>query len=206
MGLSPIVLSVPARAERHADSGASARSRGPSTGARVGACVFCGFGARGWIEPPASHDRRREPACVLCRLTQDLLRPEIDREAVLIWLPEMTQGALIAIARGVHFALAKHGLRPDAERLLASAPAGALSAFSAFAALKERSAAAKERLGSAFPSELGEALVEAGDAVYGHREALLSGVRLLPLGRFYRDGRDVYPDLLAQLRQDIGGR
>ncbi len=163
-----------------------------------GACSFCGCSI--------THAGLREkmtqnaaPICCLCHLCQHLERPEIDREAVVIWLPEFTQGALNALVRKIHLIQFEHNkpLGPDRRALHGREPLRA--AASAYVALDERSAAAKERIGTASPRELAEALSLLSAGSYAQRTKLLGGARLLPLGRFFVDGRDVYPQMLKGL-------
>lgn len=46
------------------------------------------------------------------------------------------------------------------------------------------------------PSDLARALLRLSPAVHARRAALLGGVRLLPLGRFFVAGEDVYPKIV----------
>ncbi|MBU3888014.1 hypothetical protein [Methylosinus sp. KRF6] len=140
--------------------------------------------------------------CALCLLSQNLERPEIDREAVLIWLPEFTQGAVNALVHRVHSSFARHG-KPVSwplDPLPANSPDDLLAASSAYAALIERSVIAKQRLGTSAPRDLAEALSFISPSSYARRHELLGGARLLSLGRFFVDGRDIYPRLLVKER------
>ncbi|WOJ91779.1 hypothetical protein RZS28_18800 (plasmid) [Methylocapsa polymorpha] len=203
MPLLPLILSTHASSyclgsETHKslDSGSS------------GSCQFCGLEAENWRERfhlNGDHGDERPTniavACVLCHLAQHLERLTIEEEALLIWLPEMTQGALNACMRGVHQTLAAHGEAPHLSRGPKSDHRSVLAAASAYGAFRARAAAAVERLGSTSPAVLGEALLRLSAEDYGRRDKLLAGVRLLPLGRFYRNGEDIYPDLIKQLNE-----
>ena len=68
--------------------------------------------------------------------------------------------------------------------------------YHARSALGARGSAAANRLGTDRPSELASAFYRLSPAAYAHRAKLLDGVRLLPLGRFYDGGRDVYPAIV----------
>ncbi|MEK8121707.1 hypothetical protein WOB59_00880 [Methylocystis sp. IM4] len=164
-----------------------------------GACWFCGCSITHYAGLREKTARFAAPICCLCHLCQHLERPEIEREAVVIWLPEFTQGALNALVRKIHLTLAAHDkpLGPDRRALHGRQPL--LAAASAYAALDERSAAAKERIGTASPRELAEALSLLSAGSYARRTKLLGGARLLPLGRFFVDGRDVYPQMLKSV-------
>ena len=52
-------------------------------------------------------------ACPLCDLPLHLERPQIDQEAALIWLPEMSQLAVNSVMRAIHMRL--RALREDVQ-------------------------------------------------------------------------------------------
>jgi intracellular multiplication protein IcmJ len=199
MRLLPLVLSAHPSVW-NADAGGLRRERTVSPDS---SCQFCGFQARGWQESfhlNGDHDDdspgNLTVACVLCNLTQQLGRPTIDAEAMLIWLPEMSPAALNAVARRIHHGLQAQGEPPHMERRPQSDTPELRALYSAFTALRERGAAAQSRLGTISPRALGAALLGLDPAAYERRASLLGGTRLLPRGRFYRDGQDVYPRLL----------
>jgi len=199
MRLLPLVLSAHPSAW-NADVGGRRRERTVSPDS---SCQFCGFRAPGWQEPfhlNGDHDDDSSGnlavACVLCKLTRDLGRPTIDAEATLIWLPEMSQAALNAVTRHIHHGLQALGEPPHMERRPQSDTPELRALYSAFTALRERGAAAQGRLGTTSPRALGAALLGLDSAAYERRASLLGGTRLLPRGRFYRDGKDVYPQLI----------
>jgi intracellular multiplication protein IcmJ len=166
-------------------------------------CAFCGVHSGHWQRFVASlrrgHDR--VAVCPLCLLPQHLERPSIDGEAVLVWLPEMSQAALNMTMREIHIEL--RGLGEDlhdAERLrLDTRERQRL--YRARAAISARSAAAAARLGTDKPSELAGALFRLSPGAYAKRARLLGGVRLLALGRFWDGGRDVYPEIVDVWRE-----
>ena len=168
-------------------------------------CQFCGQPTAGWQERYHLNDDHADatPAnvvtsCPLCHLPQHLNRPEIDREAVLIWLPEMAQAALNVLVRQLHLALLAAGQGPMWQPAGGVVPPPAAHApLAAYRALHERAAVADMRLGTSSPRQLGAALLRLPGSEYRHRAALLGGIRLLPLGRLYRDGRDSYPAMLS---------
>jgi intracellular multiplication protein IcmJ len=136
-------------------------------------------------------------SCALCQLPQDLNRADIDREAILIWLPEMAQAALNILVRQIHLACLQAGTSPAfGDGRHAKAPSAATSALMAYRTLYERWAAAEVRVGTAAPRQLGVALLALKASDYERRAALLGGLRLLSLGRFFHEGRDVYPERL----------
>jgi hypothetical protein len=62
--------------------------------------------------------------------------------------------------------------------------------------LSERIQPAIDRVGTSSAHELGFALLELSPAAYARRAALLGGLRLMPLGRFFDGDRDVYPEIV----------
>src|SRR6202020_1081753 len=100
--------------------------------------------------------------------------PEIDSEAVLIWLPEMAQGAVNVLTRHLHLACAAAGLTPAYEDLVRIAPATS-PAYRAYQTLHERTSAAALRLGTTSPRHLGSALLELEPSAFDRRTALLGG-------------------------------
>jgi hypothetical protein len=160
--------------------------------------VFCGIRSGSW--QTTSHldggALAAAPACPLCTLARRLDRPRIDEEALLIWLPQMSQQAVNTIIREIHIKLRDAG-EPlgddDALRLVTPARNELCSARAELAA---RAAGAASRLGTDAPSELGSALCQLSPSVYMRRSALLGGLRLLPRGRLFEADRDVYPEIV----------
>lgn len=145
----------------------------------------------------AQHGAEIVAACQLCALCRGLDRPRIADEVVPVWLPEMTQRALVAVVRRLHLVCHAHGQPPT---MLGVPPPGSpvlSQAWGLHMALVRRVPLAKARLGTTDMGELAEAL---DDAAWAGADvpSLLGGLRLLPLGRFFdRRGVDVYPDALA---------
>src|SRR5271166_1763091 len=208
MDLLPLTLSV-AVAARSTDDG--------TVGGQVvrplgDTCRFCGIHAGGRQVPYRFECEdaglaRVAAACPLCALTQGLDRPTIGQEAVLVWLPEMTQRALIVLVRTIHLTLYRQRIRPAMDRApLAGGNARAAAAWSAYEALYERRIAAAELLGSNAPRDLAAALLALSPAAYKERFRALAGIRLLPRGRLFENGHDVYPDLLAAWGRDAASK
>jgi intracellular multiplication protein IcmJ len=160
MRLEPLVLSV-------------CESESPG-GAPRSSCPFCGVRLA---------EGRDEASCAPCSLVRHLERETIAEEAVLIWLPEMTQAALNALAHGAHRRLARDGALHRAASPFGGAreqvPNGALNTIRALGA---RSFEAETRLGASSPRVLGAALMRMKPKVYQDRAQLLGGLRLLSLG------------------------
>ncbi len=201
MARLPIVISAHPSAWM-CDNGGNAEG-GPATPGN--SCQFCGQPTAGWQEPYHLNDNHADNApanlavaCPLCHLPQHLNRAEIDRESVLVWLPEMSQAALNILARQIHLACIETRLPAAYEHMarMRSPSMGSSAAFQAYRTVYERSSAAQIRLGTSSPRLLGAALRAMPKAQYEKRDDLLGGVRLLPLGHLYRAGRDIYPDIL----------
>lgn len=199
MARLPLVLSAHPSAWT-AEAGLSERKVGASGPA---ACQFCGQLTAGWQVPYHLNDDHTDntpgnvvASCPLCHLPQHLNRPQIDSEAVLVWLPEMAQGAISVLARCIHLACVAAGFAPFEAQAVRAPAARALAGYHAFRALYERRAAAELRLGTTSPRQLGAALLGLSEADYERRTKLLGGIRLLPTGRLFQGGRDIYPDML----------
>ncbi len=183
MRLAPLVLSV-----RESGRARSARS----------SCPFCGVRFAEGQAPFLCPDRSVDFSCAPCHLVRHLERDTIAEEAVLIWLPEMTQAALNALAHGAHKRLAGEGALHLAANPFALTPErGPDGALEAVRALEARSAEAEARLGTTCPRVLGAALMRMKPRVYQDRARLLGGLRLLSRGRFFIEAEDIYPRLIG---------
>ena len=184
MRLQPLILSV--------------RESGRTGGGAQSSCPFCGVRFAEGQEPFLCPDGSADFSCAPCHLVRHLERDTIAEEAVLIWLPEMTQAALNALAHGALKRLARDGALDRAASPFAvtpeQVPNGALEAIRA---LEARSFEAETRLGASSPRVLGAALMRMKPRLYEDRARLLGGIRLWPRGRFFVDGEDIYPQLIA---------
>lgn len=170
----------------------------------TGCCRFCGFDAGDWREPfHCNGDHTDQSAnnivasCPLCHLCQHPERPEIDAEAALIWMPAISQAALMSLVRGIHLIAYRHGQPPSLERPPRTSDAGLVAAYRTYDALRECARPALDRIGSQSFADLGVALLGLSASAYAKRAELLAGLRLLPLGRLFRGGRDAYPEMLT---------
>ena len=184
MRLAPLTLSV--------------CENGAMGGARRGSCPFCGVRLAEGREPFLCADGFEESSCVPCSLVRHLERETIADEAVLVWLPDLSQAALNALANVVHRRLAAEG----ALYLAASPFAVTWSetqnpTLEAIRAIEMRRAEAETRFGTSSPRVLGEALMRARPNLYADRARRLGGLRLWSRGKFFVDGEDVYPRLIA---------
>ncbi len=183
MRLAPLVLSV--------------RESGRTRGAQS-SCPFCGVRFAEGQGPFLCPDGSADSSCAPCHLVRHLERDTIDEEAVLIWLPEMTQAALNALAHGAHKRLAGEGALHLAANPFALSPQRVPNgALEAVRALESRSAEAESRLGTNSPRVLGATLMRMKPRVYQDRARLIGGLRLLSRGRFFVDGEDIYRRLIG---------
>ena len=167
-------------------------------------CRFCGFQAEHWMEPSDDGSGHCIPACIHCHLCRHLDRPTIETEASLIWMPEVSQAALIAIVRRLHVICTRHDASPAMDTIPRSRAPALLQAWGLHTAFLRRVSLAERRLGSASIADLCAAFAGMSDVTAPARASLLGGLRLLPRGRFFRDGNDVYPALLAGLLKPSG--
>lgn len=200
MRLLPLLLSAHPSAWT-ADAGSAEGRDRPQSFAR---CRFCGFMAGDRQEAfhlSGDHADATEtnvvPACPLCHLAQHPEREQIDAEATLIWMPEMSQAVLNCLVRGIHQTLHRLGEPVDMSRTPRRAGPALIAAFRAFRALQDRAPPALDRLGTNSFADLGAALLDLCPAAYARRAELLAGLRLLPLGQLFRNGQDIYPQMLT---------
>lgn len=194
MARLPLVLSVTSPA-RSAGSGEGERGKGPFT------CHFCTLDAGRAPESLMAAEAGEAPvsaiACPLCALSHRLGDDTIDQDAVVIWLPETTQGVLNLLVRHIHMLCVAHGDSPRFSNVSRPAASGRVrAARQSYLALYERSAAAASRLGTSSPVLVGQALRQLAPADYERRNELLAGARLLSAGQLHRGGDDIYPGLL----------
>ncbi len=166
-------------------------------------CRFCGFQAsdRQDVVPLDGNPANRAPdnlttCCLLCATVQQLSRPTAAREAVLIWLPQMSQAVLNNMVRGIHLSLRLEGQSP----VLGSRPTKdtplVRAAWRAYDALAARQPDADLHIGTVSPVELAAALLDMAPASYARRGDMLGGIRVLHRGQHFQNGSDVYPKIL----------
>jgi intracellular multiplication protein IcmJ len=190
VNLWPLVLSA------SVEVSVPASARDDQDGDNTDRCSFCGgvIGLCG-IAGVA------KPNCALCGLVRHLERPRIDDEARLIWLPGVGQAALIALVREMHRRLRAFGERLDADSAPIVVTDDRVCLYHAQQALLARVEPAAARLGSPRPSDLADTLLRLSSPAYRRRAWLLSGVRLLPLGRFFDGDDDIYPEIVESWRR-----
>ncbi|GBR06520.1 hypothetical protein [Acetobacter oeni] len=179
-------------------------------------CGCCGLATAGrsffW-----NNDRRGSGrVCAVCDILQNLTRPAIEREAVLVWWPEFPQTRIMTLTRCAHQtligALGDDGASRDTawhriiDAIAAGADAGMIPmrcqpSVSVLRALHARSGEARRRLETTSPRQLATALLMANRSepqTEASIAGLLEGLRILPLGRLYDGATDIYPALLRE--------
>ena len=156
-------------------------------------CVYCGLSAGAHGDGPR--------CCALCHLVRHLERPRIDDELHLIWLPEISQAALICIVREMHAQLHAKGQRPDATSCPGIVTREGQAIHFVRAALLARTDVAAGHLGTNLPSELAHCLARMPRGSYDRRHRLLGGLRALPAGQFFAGSDDVYPRIVESWRK-----
>lgn len=193
--LLPLVLSV-------SMGSASADSCAGSVADQSGSpCSYCSAPAG---RVPSSLADVAVAGCALCGLARHLERPRINEEARLIWLPEMSQAALNVIVRRIHSGLRRLGERLETEARPSLAVGERPLLYHGQQALLDRAREAKVRLGTSDPAELADALLRLSGAAFARCDALLGGVRMLPMGRLFEGSEDVYPAIVDSWRQTAG--
>lgn len=166
-------------------------------------CRFCGAFAAGRQEVfhlDGNHTNQvadnLAASCPSCHLVQHLDAAAHQRAAVLIWMPEMDQAAVIATARAAHTALLRAHESPSLERPPSRTTPAVVAAWRALHVMRAREETARTRLLTSDPLVLAAALLALAPTAYRDRAFLLQGIRLLPTGRCIQEGKDIYPDLL----------
>ena len=116
---------------------------------------------------------------------------------------ETTHGDALVTKQGDYCTFVRIGgmkrmaTRDDITRLANGLRLDLSGALEAIRALEARSFEAEMRLGASSPRVLGAALMRMKPKAYEDRARLLGGLRLWPRGRFFVDGEDIYPQLIA---------
>lgn len=173
-------------------------------GQETGTCRFCGDPrpvAPAPLPLDGDYGNRQAAnlatACLHCQALHRLGEEQIDQEATLVWLPDISQSALNWLVRAIHRVFLAHGEPPClAGRPTCDTPRLRV-AYRTYAALDRLSHDAEMRIGTASPRELGAALLGLPDT----RRTVPAGLRLLHQGRHYVAGRDHYPALLEAVSE-----
>lgn len=221
--LLPLVLSVKCenwRMDDHNSGDADAefsRVRKKALDRDNQSCRFCGFRHTKWQEVHHANDDHADnrlenliTTCTFCHLVQHIGFAGKNEEAVLVWLPEISQNDLHHIVRTILVAeragentKSRAGLNMGANQARTYKEVSDV-AKATMASLLERSGDAEKRLGTCDPLELGNAMRLLPDEIYAKRAEFLSGIRLLPLGKRMVGSEDVMRDQISSW-MDAGG-
>lgn len=108
-------------------------------------------------------------ACPLCHQCFHLGMAGIRKSGIIVWLPEISQGALNNLCRGIFVAVQNAGQHEQAARSL-------------YGAFESRAAIIEQELGpgSSNPAAFGQAFLHMSEEQYAARGKRLSAIRLLP--------------------------
>lgn len=163
-------------------------------------CAGCGFRSTKYQEVHHRDDdhANNDPknlitACTFCHMVQHIGLAGKNKEAVFIWLPEISQADLHHVVRNAlvakrNYEIVKKDMQAQTNKVKASRFLDE-AASSIMNALMDRMAEAEQRL-SSDPLEVGDALMLLDDVVYDKRADFLSGMRLLPLGVRMNSGQN----------------
>ena len=170
-------------------------------------CRFCGFRSSKWQEIhhlDADHANwagsNLVTACTFCHMAHHLALVGRNGEAVLAWIPELTQSEVFHFVRtalvATRFAQ-DSGNHPGAAVRVEIARMAATSIGILAEMLATRVDEAEKAIGTSDPQCLGQALFNAPPALYSRRGGYLSGIRLVPLGKRMQSGINVMDDMVA---------
>ena len=206
--LLPLTLSVKCENWRMND-GASAeadaefrRVRGRAIERDQYTCRFCGFRSQKWQEVHHVNDDHADnrlenliTTCPFCHQCQHIGLAGRNKEAVLVWLPEIPQATLHHVVRTAMVAVRvseQQAKDPKSRADVVRATREAADvAKTVLATLRSREAAAERLIGTSDPLEVGNAMLLLPDPAYARRGERLAGIRLLPLGRRMHERQDI---------------
>jgi intracellular multiplication protein IcmJ len=157
-------------------------------------CRFCGFKASKWQEVHHRDDDHTNnsldnlvTACPYCHMCQHIGLAGHNREAILIFRPEISQADLHHLVRTAQVAERNFEMMkadPQAARSPNMKIAGEAAevARSFMASMKASAEAARKLIHTSEPNDLGNAMMMLPDEAYAKRRELFAGIRLLPLG------------------------
>jgi intracellular multiplication protein IcmJ len=165
-------------------------------------CRFCGFKSLHWQEVHHSNDDHADnrldnliTTCPFCHMCQHIGLAGSNKEAVLIYLPQISQADLHHIVRTALIAeRALDVIRSDqrsAPPLIRQHREAADVAKAVLAALRSRSEGAEKRILTSDPAEIANVLKMLPDDAYARRDDALAGIRLLPLGKRSKGHEDI---------------
>ncbi|WP_310622289.1 type IVB secretion system protein IcmJDotN [Flexibacterium corallicola] len=166
-------------------------------------CQFCGFKDKQWQEVHHLNDDHSDnrlsnliTICAFCHNCHHIGYAGVQKEAVLIWAPEVTQQELHHIVRSCLVAkawadkcLAKPGIL---QKVRLNALKNNDSCQALLSALRARTRDAEKWILTSDPTVLANMLLTLPHKDYQRRHEFLSGIRLLPLGYRAHEGGNLY--------------
>lgn len=170
-------------------------------------CRFCGFKSPSWQEVHHRNDDHSDnrldnlvTICIYCHMCQHIGRAGRFKEAVLAWIPELSQAQLHHVIRAVQVTnreviqtRSSRGLHPEAQRIMRQLSDASNALYTR---LKGRSLQAEEILGTNDPMELANVLLQMPDELYDKRADFFHGIRLLPLGVRIQNNDNIMPGIV----------
>jgi intracellular multiplication protein IcmJ len=165
-------------------------------------CQFCGFKSMHWQEVHHANDDHADnrldnliTTCSFCHMCQHIGLAGSHKEAVLIYLPQVSQADLHHLVRTALIAeRALDVIRADqrsAPPLIRQHREAADVAKAVLAALRSRTEGAERRILTSDPAEIANVLKMLPDDAYARRAETLAGIRLLPLGKRSKGHEDI---------------
>ena len=165
-------------------------------------CQYCGFRSLHWQEVHHMNDDHADnrldnlvTICPFCHNCQHIGLAGSQKEAVLIYLPQIAQSDLHHIVRTALIAeRALEVIRADqrsAPPMIRQHREAADVAKSVMAALRSRTEGAERRILTSDPAEIANAMKLLPDDAYARRDETLAGIRLLPLGKRSKGHDDI---------------
>lgn len=158
-------------------------------------CRFCDFRAPKYQEVHHFNDDHADnrlenliTTCTYCHMCQHIGLAGSNREAILIYRPEISQAQIHHLVRTAQVAERIFDMMKAEEQPRRSSAnfrkAGEASeaATALMASLKASAEGARQILGTSEPSDLANALLLVPEEAYAKRRETLAGIRLLPLG------------------------
>ncbi len=178
-------------------------------------CVGCGFKASKWQEVHHLNDDHSDnrlknlvTACSYCHMCQHIGLAGRNEEAVLVWLPELSQVQVNHLVRSVQVAQRWAETSTSARQVkpkdIRTAQTIAEGANTLMAALRAREDEAEERLMTSDLLELANIMLAMPDDVYERREEFLHGFRMLPLGVREQEGKNTMEQMVDSWMQPGG--
>ncbi len=164
-------------------------------------CSGCGFKTPKWQEVHHLNDDHSDnrlsnltTACTYCHMCQHIGLAGRNEEAVLVWIPELSQAEINHLVRSsqvarrwAETATSTRQVRPDSIRTANSAAEGANALL---AALRSRENDAEKKLMTSSLQDLANIMLALEDDIYDRRMDFLRGFKMLPLGKREQDGKN----------------